>query len=126
MDSNYSYVSASDKPSSAISASESRSMIFDAVKSYSVPGTGSANTDEEKNSYCTNCGTVLPEGTKFCLKCGQKVGFVNNPDVINRINQYNAEIKKKALKKNYLPVIVASAVIAVLLISFICYALFSA
>ena len=100
-------------------------MIFDAVKSYSVPGTGSANTDEEKNSYCTNCGTFLPEGTKFCLKCGQKVGFVNNPDVINRINQYNAEIKK-ALKKNYLPVIVASAVIAVLLISFICYALFSA
>ena len=27
---------------------------------------------------------------------------VNNPDVINRINQYNAEIKKKAMKKNYL------------------------
>ena len=32
--------------------------------------------------FCTNCGTELPDGSKFCSNCGQKIGEVTNPEPV--------------------------------------------
>lgn len=33
-----------------------------------------AAKEQEAKTTCPQCGTVNPEGTKFCLECGAKVG----------------------------------------------------
>ncbi len=30
--------------------------------------------------FCTNCGAKLPEGSKFCPKCGKPVTTAPNPE----------------------------------------------
>lgn len=48
-------------------------------------------------AFCSNCGTKLNEGAKFCYKCGEKVpgsqddtGMVSCPNCGNRIQHYQA------------------------------------
>ena len=45
-----------------------------------------------KLGFCDKCGTELPEGAKFCFKCGSRVGrplveefFVNSEDLVKKI-----------------------------------------
>lgn len=32
-------------------------------------------------AFCTNCGSEIPEGTKFCANCGAPVGDVQNDGI---------------------------------------------
>lgn len=53
-----------------------------------------------KNSFCTNCGTQLSQGTKFCPSCGHKVGNENEttpkqkPVIAKMGNKYIPQIKE--------------------------------
>ncbi|MBO5599393.1 MAG: zinc-ribbon domain-containing protein, partial [Oribacterium sp.] len=38
-------------------------------------------------AFCTNCGSEIPEGTKFCANCGAPVGSTqnNNNDAVDKV-----------------------------------------
>lgn len=79
--------------------------------------------------FCTNCGAENSEGTKFCIKCGQRIGTgteavsntamvqagKNVSDTVNVTSeqvsavQSNRQVDKKNNKKPWLPIIIGVA-----------------
>ena len=45
-------------------------------------------------AFCMNCGKQLPEGAKFCLECGTKLGDVMAEQTPKRETTYEGEIHK--------------------------------
>lgn len=86
--------------------------------------------------YCKNCGTLIPEGSKFCPSCGTSVvsnqgqpmnaGPANmqpnvqpNPQMLNQQpNGYGNQPYVQQKKSNSTPIIIA--VVAVVLLAIIC------
>lgn len=57
-----------------------------------------ANTDvkssgAKKNMECPNCGSEVPEGSKFCLNCGQKIETEKKEDMV-KCPKCNAYVPK--------------------------------
>ena len=45
-------------------------------------------------AFCMNCGKQLPDGAKFCLECGTKLGDINTEQTPKRETTYEGEIHK--------------------------------
>lgn len=60
--------------------------------------------------FCYNCGNELPEGAKFCFKCGTAVG--DNDGIVHK----KARAATRERKKNLRIVVAASLVILVLFV----------
>ena len=45
-------------------------------------------------AFCMNCGKQLPDGAKFCLECGTKLGDINAEQMPKRETKYDGEIHK--------------------------------
>lgn len=44
--------------------------------------------------FCMNCGKQLPDGAKFCLECGTKLGNTSSEQTSKRATKYDGEIHK--------------------------------
>lgn len=48
-----------------------------------------------KSLYCPNCGAELPDGTKFCSKCGKSLATnVSDPDIMEKLKKNRENIAK--------------------------------
>ena len=68
---------------------------------------------------CTACGAVLEDGQAFCSVCGAKVPVQNNyapGDYNPAVNQFNQEMAAPRKKPLNIPLIIAGAVIALIII----------
>lgn len=45
-------------------------------------------------AFCMNCGKELPEGAKFCLECGTKIGDIKSEQATQRETQFEGKIYK--------------------------------
>ena len=45
-------------------------------------------------AFCMNCGKQLPDGAKFCLECGTKLGDINAEQATQRETTYEGKIYK--------------------------------
>lgn len=45
-------------------------------------------------AFCMNCGKQLPDGAKFCLECGTKLGDLNAEQATQRETTYDGKIYK--------------------------------
>ena len=45
-------------------------------------------------AFCMNCGKQLPDGAKFCLECGTKLGNLNAEQATQRETTYEGKIYK--------------------------------
>lgn len=45
-------------------------------------------------AFCMNCGKELPDGAKFCLECGTKLGDINAEQITQRETTYEGKIHK--------------------------------
>lgn len=50
--------------------------------------------------FCDNCGHQVPEGAKFCEKCGAKLNQENDTNIEKHICEVNDNLEKKNGKKN--------------------------
>ena len=44
-------------------------------------------------SFCSHCGAQLPEGTKFCTECGQKLDSVPQPPREEPVQSYTPPVQ---------------------------------
>ncbi len=61
--------------------------------------------------YCTNCGAEIPNGTRFCTKCGQSTNQVSN----SASNNNKHETNKKAV---YIALAVLALIVTILIGTF--------
>ena len=71
---------------------------------------------EKKMANCTNCGTELAEGTKFCPNCGKLVEQVQLTSPVQLPSPAATKQKKKSSKKGCLKIGCLSIVIAIIAI----------
>ncbi|MBR4814477.1 MAG: hypothetical protein IKZ67_03340 [Paludibacteraceae bacterium] len=67
---------------------------------------------------CYNCGSELPEGSKYCLSCGRKVGEKSQPSSSNAEGsaEHLDPSKKKEGKRFKLPLFHRCMIFLVLLL----------